>query len=195
MIPSTHLSLLYALKDSGLREAAMSQFQSRYRDTIFRWCLRQGLQPADAEDVTQTVFLRLLQVLPNHQHDQDRPFRNWLKAVVNNAIIDLRRGEGRRPGDRGVGGSNFQDQLAKLVQPESLDDLAEAIEGNSDPELAAAIERVKSRVAEGTWQAFWRVAVDGRSAAEVAAELGMSVGSVFKAKYRVSRLFAKEYAP
>src|SRR5439155_26849261 len=60
MIPSTHLSLLVALKASGGREAAWGQFHRRYHETITRWCIRHGLQAADAEDVTQAVWTRLL---------------------------------------------------------------------------------------------------------------------------------------
>jgi RNA polymerase sigma-70 factor (ECF subfamily) len=37
-----------------------------------------------------------------------------------------------------------------------------------------ALEFVKSEFEENTWRAFWRTAVDGQSAAETAAELGMS---------------------
>src|SRR2546421_3993370 len=109
MIPSTHLSLLCALKASHLREAAWEQFQRRYQETILRWCVRRGLQAADAEDVTQAIWVRLLRSLPEHEHDTSRPFRSWLKTVVTNAIRDFLRSARRHPGNRGVGGSSFQD--------------------------------------------------------------------------------------
>src|SRR6478672_4626885 len=99
MIPSTHLSLFAALKDSEHQRSAWERLHGRYHETIFRWCLRHGLQPADAEDVTQTVWTRLLRGLPEHEHDAGRPFRCWLKAVVANAIRDRFRAEGRRAGN------------------------------------------------------------------------------------------------
>ena len=46
-------------------------------------------------------------------------------------------------------------------------------------------ERVRAEFHENTWQAFWCTAVDGRSAGEVAAELGMSPVGVRVAKSRV----------
>ena len=49
--------------------------------------------------------------------------------------------------------------------------------------LAAA--EVRDTFAPATWQAFWRTAVEGRSAAAVAAELGLSVGAVYVARSRV----------
>jgi RNA polymerase sigma-70 factor (ECF subfamily) len=47
---------------------------------------------------------------------------------------------------------------------------------------------LQGEVQERTWQAFWRTTVDGRAAADVAAELGMQPGSVYQAK---SRLLAR----
>src|SRR5262249_2916572 len=100
----------------------------------------------------------------------------------------------RHPGDRGVGGSDARAHLAGLEMPGDLDDLAEAIEGQTDPDLEAAVQRVKARVAAVTWQAFWAQVVDGQSAAEVAQQLGIGVASVYQARYRVSHLLAQEYS-
>jgi RNA polymerase sigma-70 factor (ECF subfamily) len=36
-----------------------------------------------------------------------------------------------------------------------------------------------------TWKAFWRVTVDGQRPADVADELGMTVGAVYTAKSKV----------
>ena len=44
---------------------------------------------------------------------------------------------------------------------------------------------MKSEFAPATWQAFWQTAVEDRPPAEVAAELGLSVGSVYVARSRV----------
>lgn len=43
-----------------------------------------------------------------------------------------------------------------------------------------------------TWRAFWRVAVDGCSPADVADELDMSVNAVYIAKSRVLRRLREE---
>src|SRR5262249_49567095 len=128
MIPSTHLSLFIALKAPDQRDVTWERFQSRYHDTILQWCARHGLQPADAEDVSQAVWARLLRSLPEHEHDPSRPFRSWLKAVVANAVRDLFRAQQRHPGDCGAGGSTVLERLAAL-EAESMEELAEAIEG------------------------------------------------------------------
>lgn len=194
MIPSTHLSLLVALKGPGQRDTAWERFQKRYQEPILQWGLRHGLQPADAEDVTQAVWARLVRALPEHEHDPARPFRAWLKAVVANAIRDCFRAQQRRPADRGVGGSTFQERLANLEGGDSVDDLAGVIEGQKDQDLDAAVEQVRARVGTAAWQAFWALTVDGISAADAALRLKMTVGSVYQAKYRVGSLLAQEYS-
>jgi RNA polymerase sigma-70 factor (ECF subfamily) len=40
-----------------------------------------------------------------------------------------------------------------------------------------------------TWEAFWRVSVDGQSPSDVASDLGMSVAAIYKAKSRVLARF------
>src|SRR5262245_310197 len=120
MIPSTHLSLLESLKDPARLRAAWERFQNRYQETISGWCLHRGLQPAAAEAVTPTVLARLFQALRQHQQDPSRPFRCWLAGVVNNGVRDLHRTERRHPGDRGQGGSDFQNQLANLAAADSV---------------------------------------------------------------------------
>ena len=54
------------------------------------------------------------------------------------------------------------------------------------------MELVRAGVEDRTWQAFWRVTVDGRPVADVADELGMTALAVYKAKYRVLRRIREE---
>jgi RNA polymerase sigma-70 factor, ECF subfamily len=55
--------------------------------------------------------------------------------------------------------------------------------------LRRALEVMQAEFQPTTWKAYWEYVVLGRPAAEVAAELGISVGAVYIAKSRVlSRL-------
>ena len=51
--------------------------------------------------------------------------------------------------------------------------------------LRRALAMLRGDFEEKTWQAFWRMTVDGHAAAEIAADLGMSAKTVRQAKYRV----------
>ena len=55
------------------------------------------------------------------------------------------------------------------------------------------VRLIRTEFEERTWRAFWAAAVDGRPAAEVAAELGMSPGAVYIAKSRVLKRLREEF--
>jgi RNA polymerase sigma-70 factor (ECF subfamily) len=58
--------------------------------------------------------------------------------------------------------------------------------------LGRLLEAIRPDFAPATWQAFRRLVLDGRKAADVAAELGLSVNAVFIAKSRVQRRLRQE---
>ncbi|MCE9525912.1 MAG: hypothetical protein K8R36_07650 [Planctomycetales bacterium] len=51
--------------------------------------------------------------------------------------------------------------------------------------LLRALEAIRPEFQQRTWQAFWKVVIDGRSAADVAADLAMKPGTVRVSKSRV----------
>ena len=73
--------------------------------------------------------------------------------------------------------------------PSKKDDAVEDAESDEASEYDSlylrAIELIREECQEQTWKAFWRTAVDGCSATEVADELGMRPGTVRVAKSRV----------
>ena len=54
------------------------------------------------------------------------------------------------------------------------------------------LEVIRDDFQEHTFQAFWRTAVDGRSAVDVADELGMTPEAVRAARYRVLKRLREE---
>jgi RNA polymerase sigma-70 factor (ECF subfamily) len=194
LIPSTHVSLLCDLRRDSRRDEAWAAFHARYRDVIFGWCLRRGLAADAAEDLTQDVLLKLFRQLPGYLHDPARgQFRGWLKTVVNNILTDFWRQQRRRPEPGAVGGSAFLEQLADLAGPEAADELSGAIDDRARTTAAEVLERVRAKLKATTWQAFHQAMIEQRPAAEVAAELNLSVASVYKATYRVKRMLLQEY--
>ncbi len=53
--------------------------------------------------------------------------------------------------------------------------------------LPQALQLVRAEFENRTWEAFWRAAIEGQLPADIAADLGMSVQAVYKAKSRVLR--------
>ena len=57
-----------------------------------------------------------------------------------------------------------------------------------------ACEQIKQQFNESTWNAFVQTAVDGRKPADVASDLGISVGAVYIAKTRVTQRLKEKIA-
>lgn len=72
---------------------ALTLFQ-RYKDPVYRLALSMTGSPADAEDVCQTVFLKLLEKRPRLELGQERA---WLLQVTANECRSLWRRLRRRP--------------------------------------------------------------------------------------------------
>ncbi|MCC6357568.1 MAG: sigma-70 family RNA polymerase sigma factor [Phycisphaerales bacterium] len=94
--PSTHVSLLKRIRAGGDQDA-WAEFRRRYHEFLVRFCRRRGLQPADAEDVVQGVFLALARALPAFTYDPTiGRFRDYLFRAVRNAISRWRNCPERR---------------------------------------------------------------------------------------------------
>ena len=187
-------------------ESAWRRLVSLYGPLVFHWCQRSGLQDHDVEDVFQEVFRSVLTHI--HSFRKERPgdtFRGWLFTIARNKIRDHFRRARREP--RGEGGTEALRRFAQIAAPETQSD-STATEGSTearylDPDQAAdapaeralyfrALDLIHSGFQERTWRAFWRTAVDGQPAQEVADELGMSSGAVRVAKSRVLRRLREE---
>ena len=183
----TSTTLVLRLQHSPSDQAAWDEFVERYGRRIQGWCRQWGLQDADAEDVSQTVLLKLLVAMQTFRYNPDLRFRSWLKTVTHHAWQDWARSR-RQIAHGGESGEN--DPLQSLA---ARDDLAEWMEGAYEQELLdEALGRVRPRVQPQTWNAFCLTTYDGLSGAEVASRLGIAVTAVYKAKSNIRKLLEAE---
>jgi RNA polymerase sigma-70 factor (ECF subfamily) len=177
--PSTRASLLVRLRDAGDQEA-WRQFVGLYGPLIYRYGRRHRLQDADAADLTQEVLRAVSVSVGRLDYDPSRgSFRGWLFTLAHHKLCDFLTRARQR--ERGSGSDQTDELLHELPAPEE-----DAWNQEYEQQLFAwAAERARGEFTDTTWQAFWRTAVDGRPAAEVAAELGLTVGAVYIAKSRV----------
>jgi RNA polymerase sigma-70 factor (ECF subfamily) len=180
-IPPTRASLLVRLRDPG-DEASWREFVDVYAPLIYGYARKQGLQDADAVDLSQDVISAVSGAVSRLDYDPRRgTFRRWLFTIVRRKLSNWRRAQRSRP--HGSGDTGTQRLLEQHPQPE-------AGEAEWDVEweerlYAWACEQIRGAVSEATWQAFWRTAIDGQPGKQVAADLGLSVAAVYHARSRV----------
>jgi RNA polymerase sigma-70 factor (ECF subfamily) len=179
--PPTRASLLVRLRDPR-DEQAWAQFVDLYAPLVYGYARKQGLQDADAADLSQEVLRAVAGAVGQLEYDPARgAFRNWLFTVVRRKLANWRASGANRV--RGSGDSETCRLLEQCPAPANG-------EGGWDGEwerrvFAWACEQVRRDVAPASWQAFWRTAVDGRPGKQVAADLGLSVAAVYLARSRI----------
>lgn len=65
---------------------AWERFTRLYGPLIYSWCSRAGLQPSDAEDVSQNVVRAVLKSVG--RYERTGSFRSWLGQITRSKIID-----------------------------------------------------------------------------------------------------------
>ena len=180
---STSVSLLRRLRKPE-HEAAWMRFVELYAPLIFHWARTRGLSPADAADLVQDVLTVLVEKLPEFEYDPQRRFRGWLRTITLNKASDFHRREAVRAS------SGLEQSLAQVSVAGEVD-LLEETQYRSYL-VNRALELMKAEFRETTWQAAWRQIAEGRKAAEVATELGISVGAAHVSKCRVVRRLREE---
>ena len=155
-------------------EKARASVCNLYREPVYAYLLRQGLQQEDAEDLTQEVFIRVCaeQFLKKVAPSKGK-FRSLLLAVARNVILKSREKSRRR---REV-------SIDVAFEPAALP-------AEQDPDfdrlwkqnlVREALVRLKKEAATGAppyADVIRLVKLEGKSYADVAAKLGAAVSDV-----------------
>lgn len=180
--PETRASLVVRLR-SARDEAAWAEFLEVYEPLILRLLRKHGLQDCDSRDVCQQVLVAVAHDIEQWKPDGVKEsFRRWLFQIARNRVIKFLVKERRAAS--ATGGTEAQFVLEAL--PDARDSLSAEFEREYRQQLLlCAAEQIRGEFRESTWFAFRRTCIDGRSVAEVAEELGISVGNMYVARSRI----------
>ena len=122
--------------------------------------------------------------MPEFAYDRNGSFRAWLKTVtLNKWRENCRKVAARREG----GGP--------LPEPATTNESEVFWEVEYRQHLIGqALKVMRTDFEEKTWQACWQMVVEGRTAPQVSAQLGITVGTVYAAKWRVLARLRQELA-
>jgi len=170
----TSATLLERLRRPSDHDAWV-MFVQLYTPLLYKWASQLGLQSAEAADLVQDVFVKLLRTLPEFEYDRQRSFRAWLSTLVRNHFRDAQRK--LVPLTPGTGFDlAADDPIVEIAEVEYRTYLTER-----------SLQLVQREFSPPTWKAFWGVVVDGRPVAVVGKEQGLSTNAVYLARGRVLR--------
>jgi RNA polymerase sigma-70 factor, ECF subfamily len=186
---ATSLTLLDKVRASD--KAAWERLHQLYEPLVRHWCRQALLQEADTADVSQEVFFAVSNGIGEfHKVCATDTFRGWLRVITRRKICN--RWRQLTPGALGIGGSNAQGHLLEVP---GEDDGSSGDSADTETGLLwrRAVELIATDFNEQSWKAFWRVVIEGRSATDVAADLGMTANAVYLAKARILARLREEF--
>jgi RNA polymerase sigma factor (sigma-70 family) len=178
----TSATLLQRLNDRS-DSVAWRRLVDLYTPLIHAWLRRQGVSAEDADDLTQDVLGIVVREVSGFRHNgRVGAFRTWLRTITINCLRQSWRS--RRVRGQMTRPSDLDSALDQLEDPAS--DLSRRWDREHDEfVLHRLLDLIEPEFRPATWQVFRRQVIDGASAEEVAAELGLTVNAVLIAKSRV----------
>lgn len=161
-----------------------------YSPLVFHWCRQSGLASHDAADVMQEVFQAVHLALERFEPQQSGAFRGWLWTISRNKLNDFFRKQQHEPA--AAGGSSAYGRWQQVEDAEPLPSEASVSGERKHSLLHRALELIRKDFQDTSWNAFCGVVLANRPAAEVAAELSISVGAVYQARARVLKRLRDE---
>ena len=179
----TRHTLLWKIRDAG-DTRSWGEFVEIYTPLLYSYFRARGLQDADAADLGQEVMRSVAGAISRFEYDPEKgTFRSWLYTIARNKLNTFFKKDARR--EKGSGRTTVLNMVNQTVDenqdPEAIWDLE-----HRRRMLEWASEQVRGHFEDQTWQAFERVALKQESAARVAEDLGLKLGSVYVAKSRIT---------
>ena len=189
--PETRISLILRLANAADVQA-WQEFAELYAPIFLSLARRQGLQPADAEDLTQEILFAVAKAIERFVPDPTQArFRTWLSRIARNLIADLHSGNSRRPVAKAITDSWIRERCEPNVgvdlseEPWIQEEYRKAV-------FTVASKRVKKRVTHTTWTAFEKTYLQDQEITAIAQELKIPIGTLYVARCRVLKLLREE---
>lgn len=143
---------------------AFGKLVDRHRRTVYALCLQRGFQPAEAEDVTQEVFIKAYKALPKLQSAEQ--FGRWIYGITAHVAADAARARKRRSDD------------VRLDQTAELADERDSYIGGEMLQDRAEVMRALSELPEDQRVVLTLRYLEGLSPKDIAERLGEPRGTV-----------------
>ena len=171
---TTSEALIDRIRIAGDQDA-WNRFVNLYLPLIYSWNIKAGLQPADASDVCQEIFIWISQHIHEFERIQTGSFRSWIRSVASNKIRTHQKK--KRP---------MSLDSRELEQNDQLFYEVEAWANDHDGDvLNRALDLLSREFTPKTFGIFKSVFCDQKSVDEVAKLYQTSKANVYVAQSRV----------
>ena len=162
---------------------AFEELYRQHAGRVYALCLRLTADNAKARDLTQDVFVRAWEALP--QFRGDAKLTTWLHRIAVNAMLMQRRSDRRRLSRVSLADDDADDADASLVGATAPLDVAAAID----------LERAVAALPPGVRRAFVLHDVEGYSHEEIARMTGLAAGTLRAQLHRARQLLIRALSP
>jgi len=206
----TRWTLIGRLKDLDDQQS-WQEFFDVYWKLIYSVALKAGLSDSEAQEVVQETVISVAKKMPEFKADPAAgSFKSWMLTLTRWRIVDQARKRQAKPAPNPDGeqdcppnpqtamsGLQHGDDSARTSTVDRIPDPGLDLEAVWNEEwennlLAAAAERVKRQVDPEQYQLFDFHVLKQWPAQKVARKLGVNLGQVYFAKYKISKLMKKE---
>lgn len=189
----TRQSLLSRLKNWD-DSASWRDFFNTYWKLIYTVALKAGLTHTESQDVVQETMLGVAKSIGEFKYDPARAaFKTWLMQVTRHRISNQFARRKRYPPPQAEPSQTDSTPLLEQVPDPAADGLETIWDAEWDKNLTdAALRRVKHRVPIQQYQMFDFFVLKNWPARKVARTLGVTVGHVYVAKHRITKLIRRE---
>lgn len=150
---------------------------------VYGWCRMKGLDAETARDVGQEVFVAVARTLERFERKSPGgTLRGWIRSITENKIRDHWRKTNAQP--QAIGGSEVFGILREFPEP---DDSSLGNDATEKTFLVQVLNYAKEHIQPIHWKVFWQLAVEEKSASEVADMNGLERAHVYVIKSRVLR--------
>ena len=166
---------------AGGAESAWREFDLRYRAALIGFAGRLGMDEVDADEIAQDALAAFSEACRAGTYEPaPSKLSGWLFALVRDRVRQRWRRRAVRGPERG------ESALDELADDSQLSHVWEAEWRAAILHEALRRLREESGLGARTLAAFEGLALEGRDAATVGAELGLSPNAVYQAKFRAA---------
>ncbi|MDT8389740.1 MAG: RNA polymerase sigma factor [Lentisphaeria bacterium] len=171
---------------AGLRRGdsfVWEEFLSYHDGLIRMWARNRGCPESSLDDICQETLVALVKGLPTFKHSgKPGSFHAFVRRIVQNKTIDLLRKQHPHSELEVEEHRMCETCACKAWDLPWIQTL-----------LKQSLKKIKSRLDENTWEAFYFYALEGQPVEDVQRQIGIArPGTVYQQKSRVLSLLRKE---